>query len=447
MGIKPVIAALAASLSLSSAGLTPLTMQSSEAGNFEVTDATNSVRCELSYDTRAGAARTQQKEEEAVSPEVLAAYKLASSLTGKCVDYDAGGFIYQVCLGEGGRVQQRGRGNAADQWDYKVGTFDAQATAKKASPAVAIFKNGDKCGEPEPYRQAEVRLHCGESFRAHSAEEPQKCSYVFDVSHPDLCEMLDIFPRFTRPMGGQAPGSENVDSSAPLDLVESLPASARNRVMGHEDTLRSAQRRAEEAQAEHEQHATTGLSEQDVAGAGGKTIGLDDRERHGGRWTGVLPGHDRTASWAVGVQPTWGDDEEAGSSSGGGVLAASTWTCTALATDDLRKGTEGAAADASSGAIALRALSMKLQVPGTATGRGVARVVSASARSAGRQVLDVEVAQSITKGGAAKGGVASHVVTVAVKPPAPSSSEGAGNEDLPIDVAFITVTLSVEEQE
>jgi hypothetical protein len=429
------------------------------------------ARCELAYDTRprevAAAASLSSSSSSTSSSSTKEELSLVASLFNSCVSYESdGGFIYEICIG--GKVRQRGRNSDPSVFDYTVGTYDEAATARRrggggsSSSNVLLYTRGDKCGDPDPLRRAEVRLHCGPTFAVLRAEEPETCAYRFDVSHKSLCDRPGAFPEYVPPPvsqyagggGGGGAGNGGDEAPAPLDLVGALPADAAAAVRGREGLLHEAAARAAADAAERETHASSGLSEADVAGVGGKTIGLDDRERHGGHWVGIKPGADAggglgSASWALDLHPTVGAaaqasldvdgdgaDEAEGERLRAAAAAVRSWTCTALATDDLRKGTEGPTPGATSSPLAFGRLSLRmstpllLKQPLADDGAGGSSSVRAVARSSNRQRLPVRV-ERVPELEGEEGTGGSVLLTV--------DAEDIDGQN--VDVAFISLTV------
>jgi hypothetical protein len=189
---------------------------------------------------------------------------------------------------------------------------------------------------------------------------------------------------------------------------------------------------------------------EDVAGVGGGTIGRDDHERHGSKWTGLDKALHAAASaaddesssssslvysatWALDVHPTWPIDDSSSSSKD---PSRSSWTCIALGTDDLRRGggNGGGGSRSTTNVISnapplpSKRVALNLVVEGVAPGKNSA-VVSAVARGSNRQLIPNEI---VHREETAKG---KHSVILSLQT----------NDDSieSLDVAFISVTLDV----
>jgi len=347
--------------------------------------------------------------------------QLISDLQDKCINHDADGFIYEICFG--GRIRQRGRNSDPNNFDYTVGTYHDGDTKRyirsrktNEQPISLFFTKGDKCGEPDPLRRAEVSLHCGPNFMVVNGEERSMCNYYFAITHPTLCKRKDVFSDFIPPLtkyirdNNNNNNNNNIQDINPLDLVHSLPISIQQQLLkiskNSNHLLYNALNKAIQDNQEKEEHPTTGLSEADVAGTGGKSIGIDDHERHGGHWTGVTPGgsKDSVSSWFMELHPLWPDiliendhDEEEDNNKAGKSYRTE-WTCTALSTDDLRKGIETTTLTAATPTF----ISLSMKIPKSLTiwnteqlalmnSKTEINLRNAIARSSNRQFLPAQI--------------------------------------------------------
>jgi hypothetical protein len=218
-----------------------------------------------------------------------------------------------------------------------LGAFVAPAPGSK--PGLQKFEGGDKCGEKP--RAAAMRLFCGDAAAVVQAEEPSTCMYALAATHPSLCApgLGGAFPKWSGFSGGGGGGAAAVAAGG-----------------GHGHAHAGLGDGGGEAP----------LTEDDVAGAGGRTLGVDDRLRHSSRWEGLGElGPDVPSPWVV----------EAHASD----VGAARWRCVAYAADDLRKGTE----ERGMGGVAVT--SGVLEVVGEG---GHLRAVSWAARGSGRQALE-----------------------------------------------------------
>jgi hypothetical protein len=329
----------------------PVLITSQDAGSSTVSaDGSSSAsrprRCTFSWSSRgaldaaAPGAAAAAGGAPATSAEVAAA---EASLSGVCItSAPFYSFTYTVCLGAGGNVTQRTTDPGMPAgWAMLLGTFAPPAAGAK--PGAQKFEGGDRCGEKP--RDAKVKLLCGDAAAVVRAEEPSTCSYALAVAHPALCApaLAAAFPKWdgvAAAAGGGGNGGGGGGSGAHGGAHAAALAAA---------------------------PAGAPLSEEDAAGTGGRSLGVDDRLRHGSRWEGLGEvGPEEPSPWVV----------EAHASD----VGAGRWRCVAYSADDLRKGTEGAGV----GGVAVT--TARLEAAGEG---GRLRAVSWAARGASREALDV----------------------------------------------------------
>ena len=351
---------------------------------------------------------------------------LVDALAGTCFPAgptsDAGGWTYVVCLGVGPTAavtQRSGVAGQADATAIRVGTRDGAPPARIGGVPSDVsrveFWGGEPCGAQA--RTATVTLHCGSDMAILSAVEASICTYSLDASHPSLCALETHFPRFSAEkaaaaraaaMGGQSGGGTGAPAppppvvKGPAALVASLPL---------------ALRAALGAPAEADGTLSSGdgglvrdappvssdgllLSSEDALGMGGRSLGVDDSERHGGSWAGLNTWTKDTVSpWVVEAYPTFGGAGAGGEGASGSRSSTTRprqWRCVAYGADDMRKGTErNGAGRRGSGSVPLTAAQLTLQ---RNDADAPLRVVAVSARGYHRQGL-IATASATAQGG------------------------------------------------
>jgi len=417
-----------------------------------------------------GATSSLDLKKSAVSDNSHPAVDLLASLKGQCVDgNNMGGFDYAVCVGSHFR-QRPSLTVKGGILDLDLGQFDEQdkdkrmkrsAQQKDVSPSTTdvllsawngpqtqLFTRGRFCEKSE--RKSIGTFFCGGTFALVWVAEVESCVYTFAVTHPSLCSDATLFPVWNaesekafsllaRNKGISTASSSKKDSKMNPDeradtLLNALPPVARLRLSRKRQEIARLLRDEESLR---EANAASRVDTEDVAGVGGGSIGRDDHERHGSKWTGLDKALQSasadedsfvySASWALDVHPTWPIENTPKDPS------RSSWTCIALGTDDLRRGGGGSGsgnggARANSPPLPSKRVALNLVVEGVAPGKNSA-VVSAVARGSNRQLIPNEI---VHREESEKG---KHSVILTLQ----TSDDSIES----LDVAFISVTLDV----
>ncbi|KAM0791314.1 hypothetical protein ACM66B_005786 [Microbotryomycetes sp. NB124-2] len=110
-------------------------------------------------------------------------------LDGTCVEKDTGEYTYSVCFF--GQATQKSNNNGART---SLGNFHGWSeTDKKGSDAYyhkQLYADGQRCWNG-PARSAKIDLVCGTSNALLSVAEPEKCIYLFKVSTPAICKVVE----------------------------------------------------------------------------------------------------------------------------------------------------------------------------------------------------------------------------------------------------------------
>ena len=435
----------------------------------------------------------EEEEEETARKEVIKvddeafnshpAADMLNSIKGQCVDgNNMGGFDYSMCIGSHFR-QRPSLTNKGGILDIDLGLFDEQDRDKRmkrrssiipkgasssssssptdvllaawVGPQTQLFNRGRFCEKVE--RKSIGTFFCGNSFSLVWVAEIESCVYTFAVTHPSLCGDATLFPIWSseteksfsllaRNKGLSTASSTKKESKMSVDeraesLLSALPPVARLRLTRKRQEIA---RLLNDEERLREATSASRVDTEDVAGVGGGTIGRDDHERHGSKWTGLdkalhaaSAADDESsqvysASWALDVHPTWPIDDSSSSSSKD--PSRSSWTCIALGTDDLRRGGGNGGARSTTNVnsnappLPSKRVALNLVVEGVAPGKNSA-VVSAVARGSNRQLIPNEI---VHREESAKG---KHSVILSLQT----------NDDSieSLDVAFISVTLDV----
>ena len=336
-----------ASVRTPAGGLCTLTWDATADGSGAAAAASAAAAAE------AAAAQAQGAPSAAAARAAVAAlHGVAYAATG------ADGFTYEVVLGPSGGAWQRAAGGDAK---YSLGKPAAAAAAAAADPSVVLFVGGDSCGALP--RSATVRLYCGEAAGIARTEEPSTCAYALALTHPSLCKLTPPFAQLPAPAAWGGDGGGALPALPPRvvlrgkeGLLAAVPSALRAALAGLQGA--AGELPAAPAQQAAAAAAASALTTEDVEGTGGRSLGVDDSERHGARWVGL--GDPGAAGEAVSA---WVLEARASA------LAPGQWLCSAYAADDLRKGTGGGG----SGGVVLR--SATLEAAGGA-GLGLLRAVT-----------------------------------------------------------------------
>jgi hypothetical protein len=391
-------------------------------------------------------------------------------ITGQCVDgNNKDGFDYTICVGT--TVRQRPTSSSkGGVFDMDLGSFNEEdrdrrvlkpLVKKEASaletlfaawtgPQTQLYSRGRFCVKTE--RKSTGTYFCGKEFAVVWVAEIESCVYAFAVTHPSLCKDTTLFPLWSIDMERSLISlSQNKGSSSGLGFSSQKDgkmspderADSLLNALAPVARLRLTRKRQEIAKLLKDEErlrdatSTMRLDTEDVAGVGGGSIGRDDHERHGSKWTGLdkilnaaatdaSMNNNYSASWALDVHPAWPIDEHAKNPS------KSSWTCIALGTDDLRRGGSGGARSSSNAPLPARRVALNLVIEGVAPGLNSA-VVSATARGTNRQLVPNEI---VHRAESAKG---KHSVILTLQTNDESSES--------LDVAFLSVSLDIAVEE
>jgi hypothetical protein len=147
-----------------------------------------------------------------------------------------------------------------DGGTFFLGTGEAMVSAD-ADGVFLRYGSGQPCAGTS--RSARVYLVCAPTFAVVSAAEPATCNYVLTASHPGLCAAGGgILPRLSAAAAiASAPGVSASRGSLRQDVQQWLDA--------YDAALTAASEAA----------AAANPDSRDVAGTGGRSIGVDDHLR------------------------------------------------------------------------------------------------------------------------------------------------------------------------
>jgi protein kinase C substrate 80K-H len=103
------------------------------------------------------------------------------ALADKCYDVLAGKYTYEVCI-FGGAVQKEGSGGGTSLGHWK-GTDRDPETGDR----MLLWTDGQKCWNG-PKRSATVYVTCGSETKLISADEPETCTYVLEMTSHIACD-------------------------------------------------------------------------------------------------------------------------------------------------------------------------------------------------------------------------------------------------------------------
>jgi protein kinase C substrate 80K-H len=103
------------------------------------------------------------------------------AMADKCFDILAGKYTYEVCV-FGRASQKEGQGGGTSLGNWK-GTERDPETGDR----MLLWTDGQKCWNG-PKRSATVYVTCGSETKVISADEPETCTYVFEMTSHIACD-------------------------------------------------------------------------------------------------------------------------------------------------------------------------------------------------------------------------------------------------------------------
>jgi protein kinase C substrate 80K-H len=124
------------------------------------------------------------------------------SLQGRCLNYNAVGFTYEVC--PYGSAKQSNSGGSVNLGKHTGDSSSSSSSSSSdAQQLQLLFTGGNRCGSG-PQRSLTVTLQCGLEEKLLDVTEPAMCDYRAVLQTPAVCVRQDS----SSSSSAAAPGSE-----------------------------------------------------------------------------------------------------------------------------------------------------------------------------------------------------------------------------------------------